>query len=730
MLAISSALAQIEFVNPLPQPNPFYGLVFVDASHGWAIASRGTMLRTTDGGASWSLSFPLPFDESFLSISFVDRNRGWALVEQPGITYGWRLLRTIDGGLTWNDLPFGDAEFPRMIHFIDRNHGWLVDDAGVRRTSDGGEHWQLATHSGYGKLFSIFAFDSNHVWAAGNEGLIIGSTDGGAHWSVQHQDPPSRTGAKTHIFRKLHFVDSLKGWAVGSRLFLDGNFGACIFNTTDGGVTWREQYQAEPTSWLQAFYDVDFSGPHHGIAVAGKGIILVTPNGGATWETRRDEKNAHILRDIYSVGFLDGMRAWAVGAAGQMLNTVDGGFTWNEYSSGIPGKDSIANFYTIHFIDSLHGFVSGDYFDALLYETTDGGRSWMRRDDYRHRSDVSVIERFRRVGSGDLWGVGFEGTIVRSTDNGATWERKESGTRVNIMGISFPTSSVGWAVSGTRYSSRERATILRTLDGGESWEIVDTSSVNDWFGVHFITPDRGWIVGEQATILSTTDGGAHWEKVPVKNKGTLNDIFFVDAEHGWIAGDNGIILRTSDGGITWEEQQLTPPVDILSLQFVDPVHGWAVGGSGYAFYTSDGGRSWQRVDLRTYNYIYSVHLLDKNNGWIAGAGGLIIRIHGAPAATVSNHVVAESPERIVVEPVAPNPVNDRARLRYTLRDGGHVVITLNDASGSPVRTLLDARPPSGEQMLDLDLGGLSSGIYYCTIAAGGISRSVPVVICR
>ena len=86
----------------LPSPSPAI-VAFVDADHGWSVASIATgnqwLYRTTDGGKSWTAvdtNMPMIFGvvPRGETIAFVDQNHGFALV-------GGRLYRTTDGGRTW-----------------------------------------------------------------------------------------------------------------------------------------------------------------------------------------------------------------------------------------------------------------------------------------------------------------------------------------------------------------------------------------------------------------------------------------------------------------------------------------------------------------------------------------------------------------------------------------------------------------------------------------------------
>src|SRR5690349_17945085 len=63
--------------------------------------------------------------------------------------------------------------------------------------------------------------------------------------------------------------------------------------------------------------------------------------------------------------------------------------------------------------------------------------------------------------------VGDPGTILRSTDGGATWIRQKSGTTSDLTAVSFTDANTGTAVGWNR--DRREGTILRTTDGGATW---------------------------------------------------------------------------------------------------------------------------------------------------------------------------------------------------------------------------------------------------------------------
>jgi hypothetical protein len=125
---------------------------FIDGEHGWA-AGGGSLLRTTDGGASWTaLAEPCPGAE-LSSVHFVSPTLGYAVAataaaqQAPGgqdtTALGGSLLRTTDGGSTWSAVTNAPAN-PQSACFASADDGYLGTPAHIWRTTDGGQHWTLA----------------------------------------------------------------------------------------------------------------------------------------------------------------------------------------------------------------------------------------------------------------------------------------------------------------------------------------------------------------------------------------------------------------------------------------------------------------------------------------------------------------------------------------------------------------------------------------------------------
>src|SRR5207244_12008058 len=195
------------------------------ASNGVAAGDSGTVLRSTDGGATWA-AVSSPLGSSLRAVTFSsDRVHAWAAGDMGA------LLRSTDGGASWSVVSSGTSAALRAIKFADDGlHGVAVGDA-ILRTSDGGLTWTAAAQPPQ-SLSGLSLRDARAV-AVGSAGLIWRSTDFGATWSKVV------AGAAANL-KSIGFVDEIPdfGWAVGEGgtvLYTDD--GVAHFTAVASGIT-------------------------------------------------------------------------------------------------------------------------------------------------------------------------------------------------------------------------------------------------------------------------------------------------------------------------------------------------------------------------------------------------------------------------------------------------------------------------------------------------------------
>ena len=205
-------------------------------------------------------------------------------------------------------------------------------------------------------------------------------------------------------------------------------------------------------------------------------------------------------------------------------------------------------------------------------------------------------------------------TVVTFFQTG--WYTQPSGTTNSLWGVFFlPDGRNGWAVG-------DAGTIVHTTNAGASWAAQVSNTAFSLRGVWFTSAQVGYAAGYGGTIMQTTNAGATWTRITtVGATANLNDIWFADAAHGWAVGANGIIVRTGDGGATWTKTFPTAN-ELQSVSFSDTTLGWAVGQGGVITGTRDGGRIWYVVTPGvTTNALYAVWRRSDKEAWAGGAGG-------------------------------------------------------------------------------------------------------------
>ncbi|CAL9374297.1 Ycf48-like protein [Streptomyces sp. enrichment culture] len=278
----------------------FRGLAAVGRDTAWLAGTRGTVLRTTDGGESWrNVSPPGAGELQFRDVEAFDARR--AVVLAIGEGEASRVYRTDDGGATWTE-SFRNAD-PRAFYdcltFFDRRHGLAMSDPvdgrfRILSTRDGGRSWTVLPDTGMPPALEgeagfaasgqcLVSSGPKDVWLATGgaaRARVLHSTDRGHTWTVTGTPVPGGDPARG-VFA-LAFRDRAHGLAVGGDFRPDRASPHAAARTFDGGRGWRPATTSPPAyrsgvAWL----------PHSrtaALAVGPTGTDLTT-DAGRTWRT-------------------------------------------------------------------------------------------------------------------------------------------------------------------------------------------------------------------------------------------------------------------------------------------------------------------------------------------------------------------------------------------------------------------------------------------------------------
>ena len=252
------------------------------------------------------------------------------------------------------------------------------------------------------------------------------------------------------------------------------------------------------------------------------------------------------------------------------------------------------------------------------------------------------------------WASGANGTILRTTDGGTTWQpRPIPGTEaLDFRDIDAFSDRLAYVLSiGPGESSR----IYQTIDGGNRWDLQFANQDPEVFldSMAFWDARRGVTfsdsVDRKFVVFMTHDGGRKWDRVPhdrlpaaLDGEGAFaasgTNVAVSGRDRVWIGTTAGRVLRSSDGGNTWAVSQAPIHVDksagIFSIAFRSASEGIVVGGDfnrpgevrENAAVTHDGGTTWTAVNsLRGFRSVVA---------WANGGRGPALAI-GPTGADIS-----------------------------------------------------------------------------------------------
>lgn len=254
--------------------------------------------------------------------------------------------------------------------------------------------------------------------------------------------------------------------------------------------------------------------------------------------------------------------------------------------------------------------------------------------------------------------VGQRGHIAISEDNGQSWRQAQVPVSSDLVAVSFPSETHGWAVG-------HGGVVLHSADGGETWQkqldgqdaiglvkdyyspsgpggreveeaamyhereeiLVSYGGTQALMAVHFLNEREGFVGGLFNRLFHTTDGGVTWQPWQHRIDNPMELHFYgitADDEAVYITGEMGMVWRMRHG----EEHFVERPTGYDGTLFGSISNGRslvAFGMRGSVYRSADAGDSWTRVDLGTNAGITSGAVLPGGVMLLGALSGEVVR---------------------------------------------------------------------------------------------------------
>lgn len=278
----SNIYAQWTKITTIPPPytdNYWLEVYFLpsDPNYGWICGYNGYILRTSDGGKTWKGTQILTGGQ-LESIMFVDKNIGYT----SGVNIYSRgsIFKSTDGGASWREIT--DPRRRDILwgnYFINKDVGFVVGGGcwdtpqQFFKTIDGGNNWDLVEYTAANSGLTDVTMLSKDTVYATSSGMIWKSVNGGQSW-YQFSNSGGRDWQEDlHIYKRSILVPYSTGCGGESN---DGG----IRMSRDMGVTWTDKYTGYPM--FGSFLIDDKRGWACGWAKS----IYYTSNGGLSWDLK------------------------------------------------------------------------------------------------------------------------------------------------------------------------------------------------------------------------------------------------------------------------------------------------------------------------------------------------------------------------------------------------------------------------------------------------------------
>jgi photosystem II stability/assembly factor-like uncharacterized protein len=577
-------------------PDRVAAVTFVDANVGYLLLRDGNVLRTTDGGRTFSRQTAVPGTPASAGGGQASPADALFTTADAGIVFlagGPTAYRTTDAGASWTPEPDVEGGNVQRLEATSPTRFWAFGPDTLLRSADGGQTWQrraagngtqitgvscasedvclmstargdriLRTEDGgataeqitasTAALFAVGFASPTRAVAAGAGGATAVSNDGGRNYSAVGGDI-----AGSFPFGLRLGPAPTVAYALGAR--------GQIARTTDGGVTWRATNVATSADMR----DTSFSSLDRGFALDTRGGLFETQNGGQSWAPI-DAGTTSPPRAVITAGDA----VLLAGPRGVRRQASGGGFD-------LVGSRTIRGLALDRF--DRAGSAIFAYGTTAIVRSTNRGRSWRRvlgpRTQRRSGRVTFRLLDLEMTSASNGYALDVNGRAWRTRNGGRTWRELPGVGTDSGLALAFGSATGGYLTLSGYPADAGASYVLRTSDGGRTWrpQRIATGAFPGAEGVISPTSTRSYALtstpaaGQNVfrSLFATTTGGDQGSASRLtlttsrrrltrrQLRAAGNRITVTGQLNGAQGGEQIVVSARTAGSTGWNEQVVT-----------------------------------------------------------------------------------------------------------------------------------------------------------------------------
>jgi hypothetical protein len=273
------------------------------------------------------------------------------------------------------------------------------------------------------------------------------------------------------------------------------------------------------------------------------------------------------------------------------------------------------------------------------------------------------------------------------------------------------------------------------VNGGANWSQVPGFPAVSYEEVKFVTPNKAIILGFYGFMRMSVDGGLNWTTCQSNTTADLFGVSFGNDNTGYAVGSGGVIIKTEDGGFTWQQQVSNTAFTLNSVSFANANTGNACGYGSIILRTTNGGASWYFQSSPVGNTtLETVVMTSPSSGVIVGGGGLILHTTTGGDPIGIEPISSNIPAEYRLGQNYPNPFNPTTIIEFSIPKAGFVNITIYNALGNEIETLVNSNLKAGTYKVDWSATGgaknYPSGVYFYKLVSGDFVKTKKMLLIK